>query len=130
MAVTPKHGGLYKLDPTAVGKTKGKTLLQLNSTPIVVYNNTFFFHSSLNVSPTNKIACSSSMSDVLHARLGHTSLSKMKHITDCKPYISESFFRTYVYLPNLIDCHLIKLNYYPFTFRTCSHGPLGSLHNS
>jgi len=37
-------------------------------------------------------ACSQVPLEVLHARLGHTSLSEMKYISDCKDVISDTFF--------------------------------------
>ena len=82
MTVAPKQGGLYKLDPLAIGKTQATSCF-----------NTAVSHSVPHSVVANKIAaCKSSFLDVLHARLGHTSLSKMKHIADCKSHVSERFF--------------------------------------
>jgi len=121
VVVAPKQGALYKLDPSAVGKTKGNIVLQSNSTPIAVYNIKPSFQSSLDVSPTNKIACSSSIFDVLHARFGHTSLSKMKHIVDCKSHFSDNFFCEI--------CALAKSHRLPFNKSSIStHSPFELVH--
>ena len=37
-------------------------------------------------------ACSQLPLDILHARLGHTSMSKMKYISACKDVITDKFF--------------------------------------
>ena len=50
--------------------------------------------------------------EVLHARLGHTSLSKMKYITDCKDVISDTFFCEV--------CILAKAHRLPFARSTIS----------
>jgi len=92
VAVAPKHGGLYKLDPLAIGKVQGKGGLPSKPTHIVVYNNKPSLHSNSSLSATHKIASSVSIFDTLHARLGHTSLSKIKHIAECKSHISDPFF--------------------------------------
>jgi len=39
----------------------------------------------------NNLACNLDFLNVLHARLGHTSLFKMQHIATCKPYLSKNF---------------------------------------
>jgi len=88
VAVAPKQGGLYRLDSTAIGKTKGLPLYSSHNTPIAVYNNKTILDPTL----ANKAACNSVSLTLLHNRLGHTSLSKMKHIDMCKSHISDSFF--------------------------------------
>lgn len=92
VAVAPKQGGLYKLDPLALGKTKGKFPITPNSKPVAVYSSKYMTTPSLDSFSANNVVCNSSFFDVLHARLGHTSLSKMRHIPDCKSHISNNFF--------------------------------------
>jgi len=41
---------------------------------------------------SNNAQCNSVSFDILHARLGHTSMSKMQHIALCKPHKPSDFF--------------------------------------
>ena len=56
----------------------------------------------------DKPTCSSHDLDILHTRLGHTSLSKMQYIADCKPFLANDVFVRHVYWQNFIDCLSIK----------------------
>jgi len=86
--MAPKQGGLYRLDPSAIGKTKGLNNTSSHITPIAVYDNKTILDSTL----ANKVACNSPSLTLLHNRLGHTSLSKMKHIEMCKSHVLHNFF--------------------------------------
>ena len=70
MAVGQKAGGLY-------------TLALPSKANILHISPSFSVTTSCNNS-----TCNSATLDVLHARLGDTSVSKMQHIADCKPYLS------------------------------------------
>ena len=58
----------------------------------------------------NNSACRSLNLDVLHARLGDTSFSKMQDITECKPLLSNEFFCK--------TCVLAKFHRLPFNITT------------
>ena len=88
VAVAPKQGGLYRLDPLAINTNKDTLYVSSYTHPIAVYDSKSISNSNL----ANNVACVSSSLDVLHARLGHTSVSKMKHIADCKSHGLDSFF--------------------------------------
>jgi len=89
MAVSPKQGGLYNLNPLAISKTNDTNYTNnSHCTSVAAYDRNPVFNSAL----TNNAACNPPFLDVLHARLGHTFLSKMKHIADCKSYVSDKFF--------------------------------------
>ena len=83
VVVAPKQGGLYKLDPLALGKTKGKIPITSKSKPVAVYSSKSMSTPSFDSFSASNAACSPSLFDILQARLGHTSLSKMKHILEC-----------------------------------------------
>jgi len=92
VAVALKQGGLYKLDLSAKAKTKCNMSDIPQSKPIVVYSSKFMDVPNFFFSSTNNAACNSSSIDILHARLGQTSSSKMKHIAECNSHISDNFF--------------------------------------
>ena len=74
VAVGQKAGGLYILDlPSKDNSSLFSSLVPSFSVPC------------------NKSSSSTATIDVLHAWLGHTSISKMQHISDCKPYLSDTF---------------------------------------
>jgi len=56
--------------------------------------------------------CNGLTLEVLHARLGHTSLSKMKYISDCKDFPLDSF--------HCETCILVKTHRLPFGRSTIS----------
>jgi len=60
--------------------------------------------------PCNNSACKSDDLDLLHARLGHTSFSKMQHIAACKPFLSNDYFCE--------TCVLAKFHRLPFNKST------------
>jgi len=84
MAVGKKAGGLYTLTSPSKDKIP---IPAVNVSEARTSNSP-----SLDITPCNNSACSSKVIDVLHSRLGHTSFSKMQHIADCKPYLSNEFF--------------------------------------
>ena len=88
MAMAPKQGGLYRLDPIANNRSKTTKSVSSYTHPIAVYDSQNVFAPTI----ANKVACVSTSLDVMHARLGHTSVSKMKHITECKSHSLDSFF--------------------------------------
>jgi len=87
VAVAPKQGGLYRLDPLAINRSKDTMSISFYTHPIAVYDSKSISNSTI----ANKVACVSSSLDVLHARLRHTSVSKMKHIAECKSHGLDSF---------------------------------------
>ena len=116
VAVAPRQGGLYKLDPSAVGKTHSNFSIPNNIQPSAVY----YSKSSLS-SFTNNMSCNVPSLDLFHATLGHTSVSKMQHISACKPHISGHFFCE--------TCALAKSHRLPFNKSTIStHAPFQLVH--
>jgi len=89
VAVEQEHIGLYTLESSYSSNFKGKRILgkklqsdhkELEDTAV-----------SSCFTATNK-SCNQLPLEVLHARLGHTSLSKMKYISNCKDVPSGTFF--------------------------------------
>jgi len=105
VAVAPKQGGLYKLDPSAVGQTNYNSSIPDNTKPYAVY----YSKSSLSSSP-NKMPCNVPSLDLLHAGLGHTSMSMMQHISSCKLHLPTHFFCE--------TCTLAKSHRLPFNKST------------
>ena len=94
VAIAHEHSGLYKMEPQASRKHLKKGGLGKRSSQ----------HSSViprdqdrrvavpKITAIANKACSQLPLDILHARLGHTSVSKMKHISACKNFVTDSFF--------------------------------------
>ena len=119
--MAPKSGGLYKLDPSVVGQPSGKGGLHSHTTSSANQHTQPFLHSCSNNFAANKAAAVGSLFDILHARLGHTSLSKMKHIAEYKSHIADHFFCEI--------CVLAKSHRLPFHKSSIStHSPFELVH--
>jgi len=97
VAVDRKAGGLYTLENT---HSRGR----VSSSPASSATKNQDF------STCNKSACKSDDLDVLHARLGHTSFSKIQHIADWQPFLSNDYFCE--------TCVLAKFHRLPFNKST------------
>jgi len=98
VAVGKQASGLYTVDPSSRDTASSHTVaVSKDFSPI---------NSSANVPSNNSVACHSESLDVLHARLGQTSFSKMQHIPSCKPLLSKSF--------SCDTCVMAKLHELPF----------------
>jgi len=94
VAVAPEHNGLYKLESQVSSKhTKKGRLGRRNSQghPTDLANQNMSIATPNQSTIANK-ACSQLPLEILHARLGHTSVSKMKYISACKDVIADNFF--------------------------------------
>ena len=91
MVVGKEVGGLYTFDSSHL---KGKTFASApNVFEVSPSSAKPVNQDSL---PYNNSVCKSHELDVLHARLGHTSFTKMQHIANCKPFLYEFFYETCV----------------------------------
>ena len=98
MASGQKAGGLFFLKHNPIAESKAGSCLgagHTSSTIPLPSTSTFFVH--------NKPVCNV---DILHARLGHTSHSKMQHIPICKDMLST--FTSYE------TCIMAKFHRLPF----------------
>jgi len=106
VATALEDGGLYFINPSPGGGNTNTALLtagsgnHTRSSPKAKYKPSFP-HVSLNNSTCPLIDL-----NVLHARLGHFSLSKMQHIPCCKPFLNNSF--------TCETCTLAKFHRLPF----------------
>ena len=89
MAIAPVDHGLYQFQPVSqaginstlpvtskFGQDRSSSIMTVANTPV------FTFIS---------IDCKNPSLDIVHARLGHTSVSKMQHLSFCKQHLSTSF---------------------------------------
>jgi len=80
-----EHGGLYKFQSQIRSRHDKRSFLRLGR-----HLDSNYVHISDEVT-ANK-ACANLSLETLHARLGHTSLSKMRHILACKNVLTNKFF--------------------------------------
>ena len=99
VVVAQEHNGLYTLESPNGSNFKGKGDRKYPQSEDGVVS------VSGCLSAANK-TCIQLPLDVLHARLGHTSLSKMKYISYCKDVLSDTFFCE--------TCILAKAHILPF----------------
>ena len=85
VAVAPEHNGLYTLKSSYSSHFTKESILRQKPQRILkdMVPTCFTTANRANSSPSL---------EVLHARLGHTSLSKMKYIPVCKNILSDTFF--------------------------------------
>jgi len=85
VAVAQEHNGLYSLESSYRSTLKGKAILArgIQESENTAVSGCF--------TATNKSGVQLAL-EVLHTRLVHTSLSKMKYISDCKDVLSDTFF--------------------------------------
>ena len=102
MAVAHENNGPYTLKPSCSGSFTKRSIsgqrFQKDELRLKNVVPTYF-------TTTNK-ACNSLSLEVLHTRLGHTSLSKVKHISVCKDVLSDTF--------SCDTCILAKAHRLPF----------------
>ena len=110
MAVALEDGGLYFLHPTPAGGNHTIAPLPAESGNSIGASSKaapkpYLFNTSL-----SNPACTVINLDLLHARLGHSSLSKMQHTPCCKLFLNSTF--TYK------TCTLAKFHRLPFNNST------------
>ena len=105
VAVGKKAGGLYTFDSSQHSDKASVSAANASAVP----PSSSLRHSQA-PTPCDQHTCKSHDLDILHARLGHTSFSKMQYIKDCKPYLANDFFCE--------TCVLAKFHRLPFNKST------------
>ena len=86
VAVAHDHNGLYILGASGSRSNRGQELSRDRKDTLERQAAVPGCFTAINKT------CKQLSLEVLHARLGHTSLSKMRHIPDCKAVLSNNFF--------------------------------------